>query len=157
MLAIRGLARTSCHQIRDRLRRLGYTVEVFNDPDIGTVLRREKYRLDIGFVEADDGVWKEAAEVDLARPRIAAVTPNPFADRTETSFTIPREEAVRLVVYDVTGRTVRTLVDGPLEAGAHRVAWDGRAASGDRAAAGVYFFRLDTKAGTSNRKVVKIQ
>jgi len=45
---------------------------------------------------------------------------------------------VTLKVYDVSGRQVAELVDGVLEAGSHRLAWDGRGSSGSKAAPGVY-------------------
>jgi len=45
---------------------------------------------------------------------------------------------VTLKVYDVSGRQVAVLVDGVLDAGSHRIAWDGRGASGSKVAPGVY-------------------
>ena len=63
--------------------------------------------------------------------------PNPFNPETTITFTLPARSAVSLVVYDVLGRRVATLVDGSLSAGPHLAVWDGRAC-----ASGVYFYRL---------------
>lgn len=68
--------------------------------------------------------------------------PNPFASETSVSFAIPNAGPVSLDVYDVAGRRVTGLVNGPLPAGSHSVRWDGRDASGQRVASGVYLLRL---------------
>ena len=49
---------------------------------------------------------------------------------------------VELIVYDLLGQRVRTLVDEWLEAGPHRVAWDGRDGAGTSVATGVYMYKL---------------
>jgi hypothetical protein len=69
-------------------------------------------------------------------------SPNPFSGGTEVKFYIPRSGAADLAVYDSSGRMVRRLAGGTLDAGWHGVAWDGRTGAGRRAASGVYFCRL---------------
>lgn len=71
--------------------------------------------------------------------------PNPARDVATIAFDLPDAAPVSLRIYDVAGRFVHALVDEAREAGRHTVAWDGRTASGVRAAAGMYFLRL--KAG----------
>jgi flagellar hook assembly protein FlgD len=61
---------------------------------------------------------------------------------------------VRLAVYDVRGRLVRTLHDGPAAAGEHVYTWDGADEGGLRLAPGVYFTRLGTGSEAFSRKVV---
>jgi flagellar hook assembly protein FlgD len=68
--------------------------------------------------------------------------PNPFNPSTTISFTVPETGVVSLTIHDTLGRTVRTLVDGLVPAGAHEVVWDGRDEAGNVAANGVYFSRL---------------
>jgi hypothetical protein len=74
----------------------------------------------------------------------------PFPDpATFTGTTIgyrmpPGSGPLRLRLYDVAGRLVRTLVDGPAPAkGVGQARWDTRAASGDPVASGVYLIRLE--------------
>jgi hypothetical protein len=57
---------------------------------------------------------------------------------------MPASEAVRLDIFDLQGRRLRTLVDRVLPRGATVLAWDGRDASGLRAPRGIYFARLAT-------------
>jgi hypothetical protein len=83
--------------------------------------------------------------MDAGMPReyqLGQCHPNPVADRCLIEFALPGPGAVVLAVYNVAGQRVRTLVQGELPAGFHRVGWDGRSASGGRAAAGVYLYRL---------------
>ncbi len=73
--------------------------------------------------------------------------PNPFSGRTSVAFDVPTGGGeVRIEVYDVSGRRVRVLVEGPESAGRRMVAWDGSDEGGRRVASGVYYCRM--KAGT---------
>jgi flagellar hook assembly protein FlgD len=62
--------------------------------------------------------------------------------------------ALRLAVFDVRGRLVRTLVEGPQSAGSFLLRWDGSATSGSRLAASVYFISLRTESASATRKFV---
>ncbi|MEC7842836.1 MAG: right-handed parallel beta-helix repeat-containing protein [Candidatus Latescibacterota bacterium] len=69
--------------------------------------------------------------------------PNPFNAGTVIPFDLPEEEVVHLMVHDVLGQLVRSIVDGSrMAAGHHAAAWDGRGDDGTAAASGVYFYRL---------------
>jgi len=79
-------------------------------------------------------------------PRVAdgmePAFPNPFDRRTSLRFSLESNvKRVLIEVYDVQGRRVRTLMDGPMTRGTHLVGWDSRDDSGARVAAGVYFAR----------------
>ena len=89
--------------------------------------------------------------VSLERSR-----PNPTSGVSRISFTLPRALKARLVVEDVAGRHVATLIDGMLEEGRHQVIWDGRLGGGETAAPGVYFYRLvvENKQTTARRLVL---
>jgi len=84
--------------------------------------------------------------------------PNPFNPTTAISFTVPAPGAdVRLTVYDLAGRVVRTLVSGAVEGGEHVAVWNGRDEAGRPVGSGVYFYRL-TVGGTSvERKMVMLK
>jgi hypothetical protein len=75
--------------------------------------------------------------------------PNPFNPVTEISFQIPTDGAVSLEVYDVSGRLVRTLVNGHRTSGPYTERWDGKDDNGRSVATGVYFYRM--KAGSFNQ------
>jgi hypothetical protein len=85
-------------------------------------------------------------------------SPNPFAQSTSLRFAMPETGAARLVVYDVAGRRVRSLADDEtLPAGWHVRTWDARDEQGRLVAPGLYLARLTTPAGTSVRRMIRVQ
>ncbi len=72
--------------------------------------------------------------------------PNPFNPQTTITFDLAgaagEKQHVDLVVYDVRGRRVRTLIDSDLEPGSHSVAWSGRDESGIQVSSGMYLYTL---------------
>jgi hypothetical protein len=87
-----------------------------------------------------------------------SASPNPTLGRVTAAFSLPRETAsAQLVVYDVGGRRVKTLLDGPLAAGDHRIAWTGTRDDGATARPGVYFIRLVTAEHSATRKILLIR
>lgn len=95
-------------------------------------------------------------EVRAGAPRLVLAQngPNPFAARTTIRFGLPLAGPVALRVFDLNGALVRTLLDGPAEAGPGEVAWDGRDAGGAPVPTGVYFYRLTTPHGSETRKMI---
>ncbi len=81
--------------------------------------------------------------------------PNPFAEATEVRFDLARPGRVSVKVYDVAGRLVRLLHDGHLEAGTHRMRWDGRDAAGRVAESGVYYQELAVEGERISRKAIR--
>ena len=88
---------------------------------------------------------------------LAPNVPNPFNPRTALRFSTAEAGAVRLVVYDVNGRWVCTLVDGDRAAGRHAVVWDGRDHAGRAMASGVYIARLATRHGVLARRLTLVR
>ncbi len=112
------------------------------------------------FVDAvfGDATGAEVAGGEAARLSLEAGAPNPFGPSTQVRFALPAPAArVALGIFDVAGRRVRALHDGPLDAGAHERAWDGRNDAGERVAAGTYFVRLVTEDRTLVRKATLVR
>ena len=78
--------------------------------------------------------------------------PNPFNPETAIEFDIPEVTDVKLEVYDVLGRKVKTILDDRLEVGRYRVRFDG----GDLPS-GVYFYSLITNKFSSVKKMVLVK
>ena len=86
--------------------------------------------------------------------------PNPFSDGTTISFTVPTSSPgapVHLSIYDLQGRRVTTLQDGPLSPGPHRLFWDGRTAAGLPVRSGVYFYRLQHDGRTLHKMMTVVR
>src|SRR5207247_6449940 len=74
-----------------------------------------------------------------ARLALSAVRPNPTRGGMNLTIGLPRTGDVEVVVLDLTGRRVATLLHGAVSAGVLPIAWDGRDASGRMTPAGLYF------------------
>jgi hypothetical protein len=90
-------------------------------------------------------------------PSLSVARPNPFNPSTTIGYTLPRGGDTELVVYDIEGRRVRTLVKGFVPAGDHGVVWDGRDDAGNRVASGVYLYRLRAGAVVETKKMVLVK
>jgi uncharacterized repeat protein (TIGR01451 family) len=88
--------------------------------------------------------------------RLCAPRPNPFTAETSVVFDVPAAGRVRLSVYDVSGRLVRTLVRADLPAGRFQALWDGRDRSGRLTPAGVYLVRLEAGSFAATKKAVRL-
>jgi len=85
---------------------------------------------------------------------LAGAVPNPFNPRTVIRFSIPSSGHADLVIFDVSGRSVRRLANGSMSAGMHEVSWDGRDDAGRSVASGVYFCRLTAGTHSAEQKMV---
>ncbi|MCH7761454.1 T9SS type A sorting domain-containing protein [candidate division TA06 bacterium] len=89
--------------------------------------------------------------------------PNPTSSTVQIRFDLPRRSRVHLLVYDITGRVVKVLLDGIEETGYRSVVWDGREETGREAASGVYFYKLTADSGSGSppfeatRKIVLLR
>ena len=82
--------------------------------------------------------------------------PSPFSGSTTLAYRLPAAGAVRLAIVDAAGRRVRSLVDGTVAGGIQTAAWNGLDDAGRRAPAGLYFAVLDSPAGRTVTRLVKI-
>ena len=83
--------------------------------------------------------------------------PNPFNSDTVISFSLPRQAAVDLSIYSLTGQQLATLVRGTRTAGQYTVAWDGRDEEGQALASGVYLYRLQTGHNAKTHKLLLLR
>ncbi|NOZ75466.1 MAG: T9SS type A sorting domain-containing protein [FCB group bacterium] len=70
--------------------------------------------------------------------------PNPFNPTTTLQIDLPQESPVQVMILDMLGRTVTTLVDRELGAGVYRMVWNGKNNQGQSAPTGLYFARMKT-------------
>jgi len=69
-------------------------------------------------------------------------SPNPFNPQSRISVSLPQSGMLRLAVYDVGGRLVKTLASGKFECGSYTFQWDARDVKGQKVAPGMYVYRL---------------
>ncbi|MCK4307320.1 T9SS type A sorting domain-containing protein [candidate division WOR-3 bacterium] len=84
-------------------------------------------------------------------------SPNPVISETHIEYALPKTARVTLMIYDLTGRLVKTLVNEEIETGYHTVSWDGRDNSGKKVASGIYFYRMETDKFKATKKLTIIR
>jgi hypothetical protein len=82
------------------------------------------------------------------------ILPNPARGRVAVRYDVPRTGSVRIVVFDVTGRAIRTLVDAPSPPGRHAVDWRTEGDDGRPVPSGVYFIRMQAPGFSEERKLI---
>ena len=83
--------------------------------------------------------------------------PNPFSAEAAISFSLPSAGRVNVIIYDMSGRAVRTLSDTEMQAAEHTLMWDGLDEAGNAVGAGVYFCRLQACGETVTQKMLRIE
>ncbi len=83
--------------------------------------------------------------------------PNPFNPTTRISYEIRSRVHVSLSVYDVQGRTIKTLVNEVKSPGQFTAQWDGTNNNGSRVSTGVYFYRLNAGSFVQTKKMVMLK
>ena len=69
--------------------------------------------------------------------------PNPFNPETTISYQLPEDSEVELIIYNIKGQLVKTLVNELLPAGEHSAIWNGRDTNDKRVGSGIYFYKLE--------------
>jgi len=83
--------------------------------------------------------------------------PSVMKGETRVEFDLPRASEVRLVVYNLAGQAVRTLLEGTHSGGTYEVVWNGKNERGLQVPSGVYFVRLNAGAFCDSKRVVVVR
>ena len=116
-------------------------------------------------------IWTFTTEIEVSTddmiPSITALIgnfPNPFnpsgagrSPNTTISFTMEHTESTKLVIYNIQGQRINTLVDEVLSAGQHSVVWDGTNVSNRSVSSGIYFYQLKTGEYNLMKKMLLIK
>ncbi len=100
------------------------------------------------------------ASLSLVQPKafsLSANWPNPFNPATSLRYALPEASQVELVVYDMLGQKVQTLVSDMQPTGAYTVQWNGRNEMGHAVASGLYFYRIEAGGFVQTRKMTLLR
>lgn len=97
-------------------------------------------------LDADDGLAAAPLSFSLG------AYPNPFNPSTTLTFTLPKDEVAKLIIYDITGRAVQTLMEGFQSAGVHHFTINASAW-----ASGLYLARLQTPSTSLMQKLLLLK
>jgi parallel beta-helix repeat protein len=79
--------------------------------------------------------------------------PNPFNPQTAISFNIIEPAQTRVLIYNILGQKIKTLVNEYLSPGQYSYVWDGRNELGEEAASGVYLYRIESGTFAQTKKM----
>ena len=99
---------------------------------------------------------KKEEEVIPKRYELNQNWPNPFNRGTVIPYYLGKTSTIALAVYDLSGRKVRSLVEGKMDAGEHETVWDGKDEANRKVASGIYFCCLKGKEGGDAINVKKM-
>lgn len=97
------------------------------------------------------------ADVNPKTVKLYQNSPNPFNPITSIRFVVPEKSNVKLRIYDVSGKLIRTLMDGEMGPDFYETFWDGTDEGGRKLSSGVYFCRLTAGSSTITKKMVLIK
>lgn len=92
----------------------------------------------------------------ITRLELGLPEPNPSSGEMKIRLGLPRDAVGSVMLYDVAGHRVRSLMRGPLRSGAQDLTWDGRDDAGRTVPAGVYFVRLQAGHEQQSREVLRM-
>lgn len=105
-------------------------------------------------IDIATGIADETEESIPNQFSLAQNYPNPFNPTTVINYQLPVNSQVQLIIYDLAGRIVKTLVSEHQSAGHHNVTWDATDDYDRRVASGVYLYLIRAGDFTSQRKLI---
>jgi hypothetical protein len=85
------------------------------------------------------------------------IFPNPFIKTTSIMYALPHQTQIAIMIFDVTGRRVKTIVSDDLKPGIYKDSWSGDDDVGRDLAASVYFIQMITDDYRSHKKVISVR
>ncbi len=133
---------------------LGYDIPMF---DAFGFNRVHGQTIDIGCYESQ-GYTGIHDELLPTAPTLSLTNfPNPFNPETTISYSVPKDAKVLLSIYNTKGQLVRTLVNGTVLSGTHRVVWNGADDNGNKVSSGIYFSRIQTEGKSLTTKMLMLK
>jgi len=83
--------------------------------------------------------------------------PNPFNPTTKIQYDLPEDTFVSITIYDVMGRSIRTLMNVKQSAGFHSIRWDAKNNIGEGVSAGMYIYMIQAGEFRSTKKMVLLK
>ena len=128
-----------------------------NDQESYTFENKRKINHFKLYASEDENFEPEILPVEFA---LSQNYPNPFNLQTTIELAVPffaDNRRADLVVYDILGRKVKTLLSGLVSSGYIKINWDGKNDTGNVLASGLYIFRFSTEGFRSSKKMILIK
>jgi hypothetical protein len=96
-------------------------------------------------------------ELPIVQSKLQTNYPNPFNPATTIAFTLAKADKVEIVIYNLKGQKVKTLLSDNLLAGNHSIVWDGKDDKGKTLSSGIYLVKMKTGKTTDTRKITMLK
>ena len=83
--------------------------------------------------------------------------PNPFSNNTNIKFTLLNKSNTKLIIYDINGKLIKTLINKNLSQGQYSISWNGKDVYGSNVVNGIYFYQLITNQGSATKQMILIK
>ena len=93
-------------------------------------------------------------EIPMLTTKLYQNYPNPFNPETVIAYQLPEGTEVEISIYNILGQKVKTLVNGRIDAGYHKVIWNGKDADGNDVSSGIYFYKINTDKFSETKKML---
>jgi hypothetical protein len=100
------------------------------------------------------GLGSERMETIVRTFTLLQNFPNPFNPSTTIEYELPRPGEVQIRIFNVNGQLVRAFAPAYVSSGMHATSWDGRNASGDVVATGMYVYQVTFEHAMLTRKML---
>ncbi len=121
-------------------------------------LEEGKYTYRLKQIDLDGSVnYSNEVNVSVEMPTSYSLSqnyPNPFNPATTINFSLPQKSNVKLVVYDILGKEVKTLINGDRDAGSYEIRWNGLNNNDQAVSTGIYIYRITAGNFNAEKKMM---
>ena len=96
-------------------------------------------------------------ELPIVQSKLQTNYPNPFNPATTIAFSLAKADKVEIVIYNLKGQKVKTLLSDNLLAGNHSIVWDGTDDKGKTLSSGIYLVKMKTGKTIDTRKITMLK
>ena len=132
--------------------------EVLNDNPLSALSIKSSLLLNSSYEKQNVEIKKTLVELILPdKTELLQNFPNPFNPTTNIPLSLSDRSHVQLAVFNLLGQKIATLINQSLEPGYYTINWNGRETSGHLAAAGMYFYMLETDSFRLTKKMTLVK
>jgi hypothetical protein len=85
------------------------------------------------------------------------IAPNPFSNSTTISFSLSQSQKASITIFDINGRSIKTLGNRQMQAGTHQLVWNAKDEKGNAVGSGMYLLKLQAGNYTETKKIVAVR
>jgi hypothetical protein len=131
--------------------------EVWLTPDAVAEGRDDVVEAAVAWINSATDVENDTEDMLPTNFTLSQNYPNPFNPVTQIDYYIPKRNHVTILVYNLLGQKIKTLIDEAKPAGQYSITWDGNDTDGSEVATGIYFYYLRADDYVETRKMLLLK